>query len=63
MPSPWRNLEEWLQRDFKVEQLLDHQHRVFTPTGEVATQWLAVVLVLTTLVLEVMDCDVDEESI
>ena len=37
--AQWRNLEKWLQRDFKVEQLLDHQHRVFTPTGEVATQW------------------------
>ena len=58
----WRYLEKWLRRDFKVERLLDCPHRVFTPTGEVATQWRGVVLVLTTLVLEVMDCDVDEES-
>ena len=34
----WRNLEKWLRRDFKVEQLLDRLHRVFTHTGEVATQ-------------------------
>ena len=58
----WRNLEKWLRRDFKVELLLDSQHRVFTPTGKVATQWRAVVLALTTLVLEVMDRDVDEEG-
>ena len=58
----WRNLEKWLRRDFKVEQLLDRLHRVFTHTGEVATQWRAVVQALTTLVLEVMDRDVDEED-
>ena len=58
----WRNLEKWLRRDFKVELLLDCQHRVFTPTGDVATQWQAVVRALTTLVLEVMDMDVDEEG-
>ena len=60
--AQWRNLKKWLRRDFKVKWLLDSQHRVFTPTGEVATQWQAVVLALTTLVLEVMDCDVDEEG-
>ena len=49
--AQWRNLEKWLRRDFKVERLLELQHRVFTPTGEVATQWQAVVLALTTLVL------------
>ena len=47
----------------KVELLLDCPHRVFTPTGEVATQWRAVVRALTTsLVSEVMDRDVDEEG-
>ena len=58
----WRNLEKWVQRDFKVKRLLDRLHRVFTPTGEVATQWRAVVRALTTVVLEVMDRDVDEEG-
>ena len=42
-----------------MERLLECLRRVFTPTGEVATQWRAVVLALTTLVLEVVDRDVD----
>ena len=58
----WRNFEKWLLRDFKVERLLERPHRVFTPTGEVVTQWRAVVRALTTLVLEVMDRDQNEEG-
>ena len=45
-----------------MERLLERLHRAFTPTGEVATQWRAVVRALTTLVLEVMDRGVDEEG-